>query len=271
MNTKQKAEKFQQMHKNGFFTLANVWNGGSAKIFEKEGFKALGTTSAGIAYSKGVADGERISFNTLLNVVSEITEVTHIPLSVDFERGYSDDIQEITKNMEQLLKAGAVGCNIEDGVPEENRLDDLAFQCEKIKALSYLKKELDIPFVINARTCGAWLNIYSKKEYHHIVERCNAFVNAGADCVFIPGVLDYDSVAYFRKQINAPINIIANPKISISELKSLKIERLSIGSGAVRTTLAKTIEVAKEISNNENLEPMFAHTFSYALANQYFE
>lgn len=74
MNTKQKAEQFQQLHKNGYFTLANVWNGGSAKIFEKEGFKALGTTSVGIAYSKGVPDGERISFNTLLNVVKEITE-----------------------------------------------------------------------------------------------------------------------------------------------------------------------------------------------------
>lgn len=130
---------------------------------------------------------------------------------------------------------------------------------------------MDIPFVINARTCGAWLNIYSKNEYHKIVERCNAFANAGTDCVFIPAGFDYDRVAYFRKHINAPINIIANPKITIFELKSLKIELLSLGSGAVRTTLAKTIEVANTISKNKDLTTMFKHQFSYATANNYFE
>lgn len=269
--TKQKAEQFQHMHHDtNLLILGNAWNGGSAKIFAKEGFAAVGTTSAGIAYAKGVPDGEQITFATLLDVVKEITNAVDVPISVDFERGYADDAAGVINNMRQLVEAGAVGCNIEDGIPETNRLDNITLQCEKIQALAELKKELDVPFVINARTCGIWLGLYDENQLDIVIERCNAFIEAGADCAFIPGILGRAAIAYLNQHIHAPINIIANQKITIAELKALNVARLSLGSAPVRNVLAKEIGIAQHIVQNENLTGLFAHDFSYASANQYF-
>lgn len=269
--TKQKAEQFQQMHHDAnLLILGNAWNGGSAKIFAKAGFAAVGTTSAGIAYAKGVPDGEYITFATLLDVVQEMHNAVDVPISVDFERGYADDVAGVVNNMRQLVAAGAVGCNIEDGIAETNQLDDISLQCEKIQALAELKKELDVPFVINARTCGVWLKLYDENQLDTVIERCNAFIEAGADCAFIPGILGQAAIAYLNQHIHAPINIIANPKITIAELKALNVARLSLGSAPVRSVLAKEIAVAQRIAQDENLSELFTHDFSYAAANRYF-
>lgn len=272
MNTiKHKAEQFQQMHRDSdLLILGNAWNGGSAKVFAKEGFTAVGTTSAGIAYAKGVPDGEQISFAVLLNVVKEMTSAVEVPISVDFERGYADDIAGVVENMRKLVKAGAVGCNIEDGIPEENRLNDLTLQCEKIQALAELKKTLDVPFVINARTCGVWLGIYDDSQLEKVIRRCNAFIEAGADCAFIPGIMGKTAIARLNEQIKAPINVIANPKVTIAELKALNVARLSLGSGLVRTVYENAIAVSRKVTRHSDLTPMFGHKFSYAAANRYF-
>ena len=210
---KQKARYFNKMHKQpGMFVIPNAWDAGSAVIFEKSGFKCLATSSAGIAYAFGRPDGEDIAFDELLYMVKKMTARISIPLSVDFERGYSENPAEVKENARQLVEAGAVGFNIEDGLAD-GTLSPLTEQLAKIEALAELKKNLGIDFVINARTCSYWLNIGSELEkYTEACERGNAFARAGADCVFIPGPVDKETTSRLVKNIAAPLNMILNGK-----------------------------------------------------------
>ncbi|MGM0240705.1 isocitrate lyase/PEP mutase family protein [Enterococcus sp. AZ103] len=146
---RKQARIFSEMHKNGgMFILPNVWNVGSAVVFEKEGFQAVATSSAGVAYDLGYSDGEDISFEDLLEVVNKISNRIDIPLSVDFERGYGETKAVVKENAKKLVQAGAVGFNIEDGMPD-GKLSSLELQLEKIEGLVELKQELEIDFVIN--------------------------------------------------------------------------------------------------------------------------
>lgn len=270
-----KAEKFQEMHRAGhMFVIPNAWDAGSAVVFEKEGFPCVATSSAGIAYALGYPDGEDISFDDLLDTVQKITRRVSIPVSVDFERGYSEDPEQVKKNAGKLLEAGAVGFNIEDGLPDAKKghqLSPLAEQIEKIKALVSLKSENGIDFVINARTCAYWLNTGTQEEmFREAVERCNAFREAGADCVFVPGPMDGDTVRSLAKHIHAPINIILNGKFhDMEKLDEIGIRRLSVGSGPARAVCEKAIHMAALLKSG-NPDEILDCKFTYNQANEYF-
>ena len=269
---KQRAKEFQALHNNKeMLLLPNAWNAGSAKVFEKEGFKAVATTSAGIAFAMGYADGEIIDIEDLCLVSQQITRRISIPLSVDLERGYSDNPKEVKKNVRKILETGAVGINLEDGRPD-GKLDSLNLLLDKIKAIAELKKELDLSFVINARTCTYWLNVGSEEEkLNTTIERCNAFLKAGADCVFVPGLLQKETLVELLANINGPLNAIANPVYhDLKEMEQLGISRLSLGSGPVRAMYAKLIQNSKEIIENSDISSLLNHDFSYAAANKYF-
>ena len=269
---KQRAKEFQALHHNKeMLLLPNAWNAGSAKVFEKEGFKAIATTSAGIAFAMGYADGEIIDIEDLCLLNEQITRRISIPLSVDLERGYSNNPQEVKENVRKILKTGAVGINLEDGRPD-GKLDSLNLLLDKIKAIAELKTELDLPFVINARTCTYWLNVGNDEEKLAITtERCNAFLNAGADCVFVPGLLQKETLVELLANINGPLNAIANPVYhDFKEMELLGVSRLSLGSGPVRSIFAHLIQSSKEIVENKDICSLLNHSFSYDEANKYF-
>ena len=143
---REKAKAFLRMHQTeGMFVIPNAWDAASAYIYEKAGFAAVATTSAGIAYALGYPDGEQVSLEDLLFVVKKITGRVQIPVSVDFERGYAEDPMQVKENARRLLAVGAVGFNLEDG-QADGRLSPLELQIQKIQALCELKKELDLPF-----------------------------------------------------------------------------------------------------------------------------
>lgn len=266
------AAKFYQFHQEKqMLVLPNAWSAGSAVVFEKQGFSAVATTSAGIAYSLGYPDGEDIQFEDLCTVVKQITKRISIPLSVDFEFGYGESVTEVKENAKQLILAGAVGLNIEDGLPNGN-LDDLGFQLEKIEALVQLKKELGIPFVINARTCVYWLDVADNESKMAIaIERGNAFAKSGADCVFIPGALSEEIVKTLVSEIDAPLNIIANPLFNdFKKLQNVGVRRLSVGSGAVRSAFNHLIAIGNSLKKGD-ISLMLNHQFSYKNANVFFE
>lgn len=267
---KQQAKFFKSLHaQDNMFVIPNAWSIGSAYIFEKEGFKAVATSSAGIAYNLGYPDGEDISFDDLLYVVEKMTSRLNIPVSVDFERGYSEDIKQVKENAKQLLLKGAVGFNIEDGL-QGGTLSPLDFQLEKIKALAELKSELDIDFVINARTCAYWLNVEGDK-LKIATERGNAFKQAGADCVFIPGAIDEQTVKNLVKGINAPVNIILNGVFNdFEKLNKIGVKKLSVGSGPVRNICEHAINLAKDLKKN-NVSEILNCKFAYKNANEYFK
>lgn len=265
------AEKLQELHKNNkMFVIPNAWDVASAYIYEKQGFSAVATTSAGISYSLGYPDGEKISLEDLVYLTKKIFNRINIPLSVDFERGYSENIQNVKENAEKLVKAGAVGFNIEDG-QTDGTLSSVELQIAKIRALCELKKELNVDFVINARTCAYWLNIGNEDtKLKTSIERCNEFKKAGADCIFVPGAIDKETIKKLVRNIDAPLNIILNNKFNdFKELNQIGVRRLSVGSGPVRYIYSKTIELAQNLYNG-NTEEILVSCFSYAQANEYF-
>ncbi|MDE5419200.1 isocitrate lyase/phosphoenolpyruvate mutase family protein [Labilibaculum sp. DW002] len=266
------AKKFHQLHQEKqMLVLPNAWSAGSAIVFEKQGFNAVATTSAGIAYSLGYPDGEGIHFEDLCTVVKQITKRISIPLSVDFECGYGESVAEVKENAKKLILAGAVGINIEDGLPNGN-LNDLDFQLEKIESLVQLKEELGIPFVINARTCVYWLDVADDaSKIATAIERGNAFVKSGADCVFIPGALSEEIVETLVSAIDAPLNIIANPLFNdFQKLNRIGVRRLSVGSGAVRSAFNHLIAIGDNLKKGD-ISLMLNHQFSYKYANEFFE
>ena len=267
---REKARVFLDMHKkNKMFILPGAWNVGSAYVFEKQGFKAVGTSSAGIAHDLGYPDGENISFEDLLWIVEKIVKRIDIPLSVDIERGYSETNEEIKENVRKLLFAGAVGLNIEDGLPN-GELTPIDVQIEKIKTISKLKSELNIDFVINARTDVNPLDETSEENLKAAVERCNAFAEAGADCVFVIAAKDDNTISKLVAGINAPVNIFLRSNLSSFEkLDKIGVRRLSVGCNSVRFAYSKIISMAANLYNG-NVTELFSHDFSSEEANNYF-
>jgi len=272
LNQKKQAALFAQLHQsNNMLVIPNAWDAGSAVVFEKQGFKAVATTSAGIAYTLGYPDGEDISLSDLCLVIKQIYKRISIPLSVDFERGYGNSIEEIKENVKQIIRAGAVGINIEDGLAN-GELSNLDYQIQIIETIVQLKDEMDIPFVLNARTCAYWLNVADDERKLSIaIERGKAFAKAGADCVFIPGALSEEIVKTLVSEIDAPLNIIANPLFNdFKRLDDIGVRRLSVGSGAVRSVFNHLITIGNNLEKGD-ISLMLNHQFSYKAANEFFK
>jgi len=267
-----RAEIFQALHKGEGFLLPNCWNGGSARIFEEAGYPAIGTTSAGIAYAMGFPDGEAVLLNEVIRITREICRVVNIPLSVDMERGYGETPREVQESVRQVLQAGAVGINLEDGNPGKNPLiSPLEDQLEKIRAVADLKKELSLPFVLNARTCLYWLKAEKGADlFDAAVIRARAFMDAGADSVFIPGVMSIAEAQALVDAIPGPVNLIAQPGFTdFDRVFNAGVKRISFGSGPIRSVLAHLMELAQ--GGKEGSTVFGGHDFSYDRANQFFK
>jgi len=268
------AEKFQQLHlSNKMFILPNAWDVGSAVIYEKHNFPAVGTTSAGFAYSLGYPDGQKIDFKLIVQLVKNISKRISIPLTVDIELGYADTIDGVVENVTKIIEAGAVGINIEDGYPGLiPRLENLELQIEKIQAISKLKEELGIPFVINARTCVFFIKAGKENERLSVaIERGNSFRKAGADCIFIAGPVAGSDIKSLIGNISAPINILATPMTNnLKDLEQLGVRRLSLGSAPVRAIYSNLIEISNQIQDEGKTERLLEHNFSYDVANKLF-
>jgi 2-methylisocitrate lyase-like PEP mutase family enzyme len=268
------AKRFYNLHLGPkLLILANVWDVGSAVIFERAGFAALGTTSAGIAYSLGYPDGERINLDDILDFERKIVNKVHIPLSVDIETGYGKTIDDVVATVKRVIGASAVGINLEDGQATDSlSLIDLREQCHRIEAIARLKTDFGVPFVINARTDAVWLEIGDHQaQMETAIRRANAYLEAGADCVFVPGALEPQSIKTLVQRIDGPLNVILTPNCpSVADLESLGVARLSLGSAPVRAVLGLTQRLALEIMEGGNLMGIFEHAIPYQSANELF-
>ena len=268
---RERAKFFSNMHKERkMFVLPNAWDAGSAVVFERAGFAAVATSSAGIAYSLGCPDGETITFDELLYVVERMAQRIGIPLSVDAERGYAETPEGVKENAKKLLEAGAIGFNIEDGLPD-GTLSPLDFQLDKITALVELKRETGLDFVINARTCAYWLNVAGEEGNFEIaLKRGNAFADAGADCVYVPGALSEEIAAKLVRGIKAPLNVILNGAFhDFAKLETLGVRRLSVGSSPARFIYGQAIEMSRALRAGDP-SLLLGTKFSYASANEFF-
>ncbi len=253
----QKAIDFEKLHSN-FFILPNAWDAASAKIFEQCGFKALGTTSAGIAASSGYAD-RSMPFDTMLDAVRNIVHAVDIPVTVDIEDGYGEKPEDVAEVVKKVIAAGAVGINLEDSTMDPQKpLQDISIQQKKIDAIRELGKRLGIPVFINARTDPYWIKLETPfNKLAETIKRAHAYQEAGADCIFVPGIKTFTDIRTLRQEINGPINVLAAPGLpSAHELEALGIQRISTGSGPYRAVLSFLQSIGQEMLERGIFEPM---------------
>lgn len=247
-----KAKIFQDLHEQSEpFIIPNAWNAGSARLIEMAGFKAIATTSAGIAYSHGVVDGGLIDHELMFEEMAKIVAAVSIPVTTDIEIGYGN----IAKTIERVKSFGSVGANIEDA--DGRTLDDL-FEIEKACAqITDAKQAAGLDFIVNART-DTYLTGHPDALAESI-RRGQAYVEAGADCIFIPGVVDMDEIKKMVKEIPGPINIlggVSQKPLTLSDYAKCGVTRITTGGSLMRATFA-TLE-------NSLNEMMGTGEFGYA-------
>ena len=235
-------ETFLQLHHQASPVLiGNVWDATSAKVFERNGFKALATSSSAIARSMGYEDGENIPFDLLVQIVERIINSIHIPLSVDMERGYGTDVSQIIKNIERLYDLGVVGFNIEDSNKNEKLylLPSDEFQNILASITNHLAKKNMLMF-INARTDAFLLKIPSP--LLETLERIRAYENAGATGIFVPFISDKNEIKKVTSVTKLPVNVLCMPQLpGFNELAELGVKRISMG-GAIQISATSSIE-----------------------------
>jgi 2-methylisocitrate lyase-like PEP mutase family enzyme len=244
------AEQLRALHRTPpIFVVPNAWDAASARLFVAEGFPAIATTSAGVAASLGYPDGGVVPAREMFEAVARIARSVTVPVSADIEHAYAAAPAAVADNVMRVVAAGAVGINLEDYVPGAADLEPLALQVDKIQAILKASVKAGVRLVINARTDG-FLRALGPAEARLgvSIERGKAFLAAGADCVFVPGVRDRDTIRALVTGIGGPVNILAGPGTpSVADLQALGVARVSIGSGPMRATLALVRDIAREL------------------------
>ncbi|HLK03960.1 MAG TPA: isocitrate lyase/phosphoenolpyruvate mutase family protein [Candidatus Acidoferrum sp.] len=262
-----KAARFRELHRGPkLLLLPNAWDVASARILEEAGHPAIATTSAGIAYSLGYADGQNISRDEMLSMVARIARAVRVPVTADLEAGYGTTPQAMAETVTAAIEAGAIGMNLEDlSGDDEQPLVDLQLQIEKIEAIRETATARGVPFVLNARTDIFLAAIGPETtRFERTVERLRAYAKAGADCVFAPGLTDLETIARLVKAVEAPLNILALANCPpIAELERIGVARVSTGSGIMRAAMGVVERVAREMIAERSCESMFAGATPY--------
>ena len=278
---KEKAEMFLKFHHDeDILVLLNSWDVGSSKLIEACGYKAIATTSMGIAASLGYPDCQVIQLSEMIEAITGIVNGVQVPVTVDIEAGYGNNVNEIVDSVKQIIATGIVGINIEDSIDLNPVLIDEMEFCERISAIRALSDSLGFHLVINARTDSFYTSSGSPREkLSESIKRGNKYREAGADCIFVQPVWERETISTLVKEINAPINILSNPGMgrglppSARELRDLGVARLSLGSSVMKATLTLIKKVADELSQKgtyntllDSLTPLPDAALAYKMA-----
>lgn len=266
-----KAQVLRDLHKAPpILVLPNAWDAVSARIFQAEGFRAIATTSAGVAATLGYPDGGIVSSHEMIEAIGRIARAVDVPVTADIEHAYGATPSAVADNVLRVVAAGAVGINIEDCVPGTPELEPLKLQTDKIATIVKATNTAGVRIVINART-DVYLRAIGAPEARLgvAIERGKAFLAAGADCVFVPGVRDADTIRSLVEGIGGPINILAvKGAPTIAQLEALGVARVSVGSGPHRATLALTRDIARELKTKGTYESFTTHAFKHDETNE---
>lgn len=234
------------------FIIPNAWDVVTARLFEDAGFPAVATSSAAVANALGYPDGNALDVDLHLAAIERIVRALDVPVSADVESGYSDDPSALAAFVTRLAGTGVAGYNLED-VLREGELYALDEAVARVRAARAAAPDV----FLNARTDVYLMGIGpAETRFERTVERLRAFADAGADGVFVPGVMDADTIGKLAAAVNRPLNILAGPKTpDRATLESLGVRRVSVGSGPMRRTLGVLREIANELRD--------AGTFSY--------
>src|SRR5437762_7505822 len=246
----EKAERLRALHKGPPLVLLPIaCDAASGRVFEAEGFPAVATTGAGVAAALGYPDGAVAPTHEMIEAISRIARAVRVPVTADIEHAYATAPGDAADVVLRVIAAGAVGINIEDCMPGGHDLEPIPLQTEKIAASAKAAGKAGVRVVINART-DVFLRAMGRPESRLAVaiDRGKAFLAAGADCVFAPGVTDRDTIAGLVQGIGGPINILAvKGTPPASELEALGVARVTVGSGPMRAALTLVRNIAREL------------------------
>jgi 2-methylisocitrate lyase-like PEP mutase family enzyme len=251
---------FKKLHDGSkLLHLPNAWDAGSARLFESLGAPAIATTSAGVAWAAGYADGDNMPADVAIAVAANIARVLTVPLSVDLENGYSDDPNVVAQNAMKLIEAGVAGINLEDGHAAPEAL------AAKIVAIKKLAGGSGKDIFINVRT-----DVYLKglapegERVAEVLKRAAIYKAAGGDGLFVPGICKVDEIKAVVAGAGLPVNVMDWPGVpSADELHKLGVRRLSAGSGIPQALWAVAADMAKGFLATGNAGPLIEKAMPY--------
>ena len=246
-----KAAALLALHAGPGFVLPNAWDAGSARILEQVGFPAIATTSAGIAWSFGIPDGEGLDRHTMLEQVGRIVAAVGVPVTADLEAGYGHTADEVGRTVTLAAEVGAVGCNLEDVGPEGLFPVDIAV--ERLAAARAAAPRGG--FLLNARTDTYFAAAGGGDPFAETVDRAVRYLEAGADCVFVPGVVEEDTIRRLAEAVPGPLNIVAGLSnlVDARTLFSLGVTRVSLGGSIARAALTLVERAGHELLESGTL------------------
>ena len=248
---RRRAEQLLALHRGSLLILPNAWDSLSAAVMAAVGFKAIATTSAGVSWSLGYADGEKIPWHEMLAAIERTARAVSVPVTADIESGFSSTASDLIYRIEEVIGAGACGVNLEDGVGPAHQPRPVTEACERIGAARQAATKLGVPLVINART-DVYLSAGSSDPslFDEALARSRAYVAAGADCVYPIGLMDIAQITRFVAELRRPVNIIGRRGTpSIPALQAAGVARVSTATtpavfvaGALSDAMAKLIQ-----------------------------
>lgn len=246
------ADRFRSLHRSGTpLVLANAWDVMSARLVEDAGAAAVATSSAGVAWSLGAPDGDRLDRERALDLIARVAAAVRVPVTADIENGYATDPGGVAETIRGVIAAGAVGVNLEDTSYAGGgaALYPAQAQVERIAAAREAADATGVPLYLNARTDIYLLGVGEpESRLPAALERAAAYLAAGADGIFVPGVTAPETVAELVKGISAPLNILAGPGApSIGELAALGVARVSVGSKLAGAAYAVARRATEEL------------------------
>lgn len=248
---------FLQLHQQWSpFVLGNIWDVSSARIFETNGYKAIGTSSHAVAHAWGYEDGEKIAFGKLLQLAERITQVVDIPFTVDMEAGFSESTKGIIENIEKLHDAGVAGINLEDTVPNPERsLREAEAFAKTLSAIAAHISRKNLEIFINVRTDGFLLGMPSA--LGETLSRIKLYERSGANGIFVPCITDKNDIAEVVKATRLPVNVMCMPHLpSFEELQALGVKRISMGPFLYNKATEAVSRLSKAVMADNGFAPI---------------
>jgi 2-methylisocitrate lyase-like PEP mutase family enzyme len=278
MNDKSDAQssaitKFRELHESGCFVLPNPWDVGTSVYLQHLGFEALATTSAGAAFALGKSDSvSAVSRDVMLAHIRDVVNATTLPVNADYQTGYADKPEGVAANVSLCIATGVAGLSIEDGTGDSNApIYEFDLAVDRIKAARAAIDASGLQVVLTGR-CEAWL-VGQPNPARVVLERLPAYAEAGADCLYAPGVRDPDEIAAIVKAVAPkPVNVLMSspsPTLSVARLGDLGVRRVSVGSALARVAWGAFTRAARSIATTGSFDSL-ADAASFAELNDLF-
>jgi 2-methylisocitrate lyase-like PEP mutase family enzyme len=232
-----KVQRFRALHTGPTLVLPNAWDAGSAVLMAQAGAQAIATTSGGVAWSLGRGDGQQLGRSEMIHVVRRIAAAVDVPVSADVEGGYGSDPAAVGLTVEAVVEAGAVGVNLEDSGAAGGGLFGVGEQAARLAAARAAAVSSGLAgLVINARTDVYLFQIGAEAErFDHVLSRAAAYAEAGADCIFVPGLTDLAVLEKLVAQSALPVSVMAGPGApSVAEFSAAGVQRVSVGTAVTQ-------------------------------------